>query len=84
VRLALVTPLMHHDVLAAAALATRIDTAGRRVLRAAADAIIPAEGRMPAASGVDRQCLKRAIEIGKGRSILRPDRHRSIEVTPLA
>ena len=52
VQLALVTPLMHHDLFAAAQ-ATRIDAAGHRMLRAVADAIIPAENRMPAASGVN-------------------------------
>jgi gluconate 2-dehydrogenase subunit 3-like protein len=49
VRFALVVPLMHRDLFAEAA---RIDAETRRTLRAAADAIIPADGRMPAASGV--------------------------------
>jgi hypothetical protein len=53
VQLALVTPLLRHDLFAAPAQAKRIDAADRRVLRAAADVIIPADGRMPAASGVN-------------------------------
>jgi hypothetical protein len=52
VRLALVTPLIPLTPLAAAAQTARLDVATRRTLRAAADVIIPAQGRMPAASAV--------------------------------
>lgn len=51
IRLAVVAPLIHVEPLIAGQ-TTRIRDADRRTLRAAADVIIPARGRMPAASGV--------------------------------
>ena len=52
IRLALVTPLIQLEPLDAAAQTVRIGGAERRTLRTAADVIIPAQGRMPAASRV--------------------------------
>jgi hypothetical protein len=52
VRLALVTPLMHLEPLGAGQTRTPWRAVDRRTLRAAADVIIPARGRMPAASAV--------------------------------
>ena len=51
-QLAVVTPLVQLAPLEALAETSRLGTAERRTLRAATDVIVPAQGRMPAASAV--------------------------------
>jgi hypothetical protein len=53
IRLAVVSPLIPFAPLPALAQTSRLGNAERRTLRAAADVIIPAQGRMPAASAVN-------------------------------
>ena len=50
IRLAVVSPLIQLNTLHSLAQSARFGTAERRTLRAAADVIVPAQGRMPAAS----------------------------------
>jgi hypothetical protein len=52
IRLAVISPLIPLAPLPVFAQSSRLGTAERRTLRAAADVIIPAQGRMPAASAV--------------------------------
>ena len=51
-RLAVISPLIQFAPLSALAQTSRFGLAERRTLRAAADVIVPAQGRMPAASAV--------------------------------
>jgi hypothetical protein len=52
IRLAIASPLVHFAPVDALAQSSRLDTAARRTLGAAADAIIPTDGRMPAPTAV--------------------------------
>ena len=52
IRLAVISPLIQLEPIDARAQAPRFGTAERRTLSAAADVIVPAQGRMPAASAV--------------------------------
>jgi hypothetical protein len=52
IHLAVVAPVIHLEPIEAAQPSTRFPAVERRMLRAAIDVIIPAEGRMPAATAV--------------------------------